>query len=374
MSRFYTIMVIPEKEKGVKSFRIPRVIFNSVLFLIVIIVAVIGILTFDYIKILKQVYENRHLSIENRQLKEQIQLFNMKLNTLTDDIERIQKIESKLRVISGFKDFDLTKPVMQNSDEHEAQEGDHGHNHTAPSNPSRNPQSVLIPQRDQELMNKVKSELIDLKNVEEFSDINDLYERKIATNFGLTSGYSFTKEWSSLIKQSFKLAENFAFFDYRYSILRKISGDLEIRVNELDQFLLDRESFLRSTPTLLPARGWITSYYGPRMSHYSKRVKMHEGLDVGAPIGTIILAPADGIVKVSKKNYGFGNHVEIDHGYGITTVYGHNSENIVVKGQSVKRGQPIAKVGNSGLSTGPHLHYEIRINGTPVDPLYYVLD
>mgnify|MGYP000489428484 CR=1 FL=1 len=286
-------MVIPEKEKGVKSFRVPRVIFNSVLFLVVIVVAVIGILTFDYIKILKQVYENRHLSIENRQLKEQIQLFNMKLNTLTDDIERIQKIESKLRVISGFKDHDLTKPVINTTQ---------GHDHNEPEANQRTPQSVLIAPKDRELMDKVKSSLKVLKTNEEFNDINDLYERKIATNFGLTSGYSFTKEWSSLIKQSFKLAENFAYFDYRYSILRKISGDLEIKVNELDQYLLDRESFLKSTPTLLPARGWITSYYGPRMSHYSKRVKMHEGLDVGGPIGTIILAPADGIVKTSKKN------------------------------------------------------------------------
>lgn len=360
-------MVIPEKEKGVKSFRIPRVIFNSVLFLIVIIVAVIGILTFDYIKILKQVYENRHLSIENRQLKEQIQLFNMKLNTLTDDIERIQKIESKLRIISGFKEFDLTKPVMDGVQNSNEVEDDHVHN-------DRKPQSVLVSPKDSDLMEKVKSSLKVLKTNEEFNDINDLYERKIATNFGLTSGYSFTKEWSSLIKQSFKLAENFAYFDYRYSILRKISGDLEIRVNELDQYLLDRESFLKSTPTLLPARGWITSYYGPRMSHYSKRVKMHEGLDVGGPIGTLILAPADGIVKTSKKNYGFGNHIEIDHGYGITTLYGHNSKNLVVKGQRVKRGDPIGRIGNSGLSTGPHLHYEIRVNGTPVDPLYYVLD
>ncbi|AYF44480.1 MULTISPECIES: M23 family metallopeptidase [Halobacteriovorax] len=369
MSRFYTIMVIPEKEKGVKSFRIPKVIFNSAIFLVVIIIAVIGILTFDYVKILKQVYENRHLSIENRQLKEQIQLFNMKLNTLTDDIERIQKIESKLRVISGFKEFDLTKPLMK--DDREPSEGHSGsHDHSS----GRNPQSVLVPEKDRELLNKVKSELSVLKTNQEFSDINDLYERKIATNFGLTSGYSFTKEWSSLIKQSFKLAENFAYFDYRYSILRKISGDLEIRVNELDQYLLDRESFLKSTPTLLPARGWITSYYGPRMSHYSKRVKMHEGLDVGGPIGTLILAPADGVVKTSKKNYGFGNHIEIDHGYGITTLYGHNSKNLVVKGQKVKRGDPIGRIGNSGLSTGPHLHYEIRVNGTPVDPLYYVLD
>jgi len=358
LSRFYTIMVIPEKEKGVKSFRIPRVLFNSFIFLILVVVSVVGILSYDYIKILRQVYENRHLSIENRQLKEQIQLFNMKLNTLTDDIERVQQFERKLRVITGFEENDLTVPTQKNST-------------TAPI--ERNPDSVNIP-LDNELIEKLKQDSESIEKLDKYQDIKDLYERKIATTFGLITGYSYTKKWNNLIKQSLKLAGNFAHFDYKFGLLRQIASNLEVKVNELDQFLLDRESFLRSTPTLIPARGWITSYYGPRASHYSNRVKMHEGLDVGAPIGTSILAPADGIVKIAGKNPGFGWYVEIDHGYGVETLYAHNSRNMVKKGQRVKRGQLIAKVGNSGLSTGPHLHYEVRINGTPVDPLYYILD
>lgn len=358
-------MVIPEKEKGVKSFRVPRVLFNSFIFLILIIVTVIGILSYDYIKIMKQVYENRHLSIENRQLKEQIQLFNMKLNTLTDDIERIQQFEKKLRVISGFEVANLSTPTKKNS-QNEPDHHDHREN-------NRNPDSTSIPVED-DLIKKVKQPIEEIEKLDKFQDIKDLYERKIATNFGLITGYTYTKKWDSLIEQSFKQASNFAHFDYRFAILRQVASDVEVKVNDLDQYLLDRESFLRSTPTLLPARGWITSYYGPRVSHYSHRVKMHEGLDVGAPIGTEIVAPADGIIKIAGKNPGFGYYIEIDHGYGVETLYAHNSKLHVRKGQRVTRGQLIARVGNSGLSTGPHLHYEVRVNGTPVDPLYYILD
>ena len=359
MSPFYTIMIIPEKEKGVKSFRVPKVLFNSFIFMMIIFIAVVGILSYDYIKILRQVYENRHLSIENRQLKEQIQLFNMKLNTLTDDLERIEQFEKKLRIITGFDETSPKAPAKTNFD--------------LKKNSERTPQSLTIPTNN-DVIHKIKQKVDKIRQTDNYQEIKDLYERKIATNFGLMTGYAYTKEWNNLIKQSFKMAEDFAIFDYKFNLLTEVTERLEVRVNDLDQALLDRDSFLRSTPTLLPARGWITSYYGPRHSHYSNRVKMHEGLDVGAPIGTPILAPADGIIKISGKNPGFGFYVEIDHGYGIETTYAHNSKNKVKKGQKIKRGQVIAYLGNTGLSTGPHLHYEVRINGTPVDPLYYILD
>ncbi len=101
---------------------------------------------------------------------------------------------------------------------------------------------------------------------------------------------------------------------------------------------------------------------------------MHEGIDVGAPSGTAIVAPADGVVTYSGAKPGFGNFVQIDHGYGVVTIYGHASSLNVKKGQKVVRGDRIATVGNTGYSTGPHVHYEVRVNGTPVDPLYYTLN
>ena len=365
-------MIIPEKEKGVRSFKVPRIIFNGLIFIIFLVVAVAGILSYDYVKILKQVYENRHLSIENRQLKEQIQLFNMKLNTITEDMERVQLFEKKLKIITGYENFDLKSPLKNNDQVNDLESHD-SESHSPPirtdSYNNKNIDSKLELKDLKKVFNKEE-----IVNNDEFQDIKRLYERRIATNFGLITGYSYTKEWNALIKQSLKLADIFAVFDFKFSTLRSYAKELEVSINKLDQYLLDRESLLRSTPSLLPSRGWITSYYGPRVSHYSKRVKMHEGLDVGAPIGTPVVAPADGIIKVAGKNPGFGYYVEIDHGYGVETLYAHNSKLHVRKGEVVKRGDLIARVGNTGLSTGPHLHYEVRVNGTPVDPLYYILD
>lgn len=116
----------------------------------------------------------------------------------------------------------------------------------------------------------------------------------------------------------------------------------------------------------------ITSYYGGRMHPTLKVYKTHTGMDIGAAYGTNVLAANDGKVIVAQWNNAYGNYVVIDHGGGYTTLYAHNSKLNVSVGQSVTRGQVIAKVGSTGFSTGPHLHFEIMINGSTVDPLPYV--
>lgn len=115
-----------------------------------------------------------------------------------------------------------------------------------------------------------------------------------------------------------------------------------------------------------PLSGTITSVFGQRDG------TMHEGIDIAAPEGTYISAYMEGIVIFSGWYEGYGNLVVIDHGQGIKTYYGHNSILLVNKGQNVKMGQYIARVGSTGDSTGPHCHFEIRINGTPVNPLDYL--
>jgi murein DD-endopeptidase MepM/ murein hydrolase activator NlpD len=99
----------------------------------------------------------------------------------------------------------------------------------------------------------------------------------------------------------------------------------------------------------------------------------HEGIDVAAPLGAEIEAPAAGTVTDVRWEDGYGNFVTIDHGYGLVTRYAHCSKILVVRGQRVKRGQKIALVGATGLATGPHLHYEVWVGGKPVDPLHYVM-
>ena len=129
-----------------------------------------------------------------------------------------------------------------------------------------------------------------------------------------------------------------------------------------------------SVPSIMPTAGWLTSQFSRNRAHPLLHIsRPHEGIDVAAPMGAPIIAPASGTVtKVGREN-GYGNVLEIDHGNGIVTRYAHCSRIDVRQGQRVTRGQSVAAVGSTGLSTGPHLHYEIHINGKIVDPLTYVL-
>lgn len=354
MDKYYTVMVVPEKQKGVKTYRIPTVLFKSLAFMSVMLVMLIGVLAYDYWKILQQVYENKHLSIENRQLKEQIQLFQMKMNTLGDDLKRINTFEKKLRVITGLEDISGKGPLYKPANSNEETK-----------------ESFNLEDLNSSLDFKFEG---DMEDQPKFKELKSLYDKKIAATLGLERSYLLTKQWSDLARRSFALSNDYAKFDFKYYQIREVVSTIENNIHALDQYLLDKESFLNSTPTILPADGWITSYFGQRMSPWAGRLKMHEGLDVGAPYGTAVHAPADGIVTFSGEKAGFGKFVQIDHGYGIETIYAHNQSLSVRAGQKIKRGALLAGVGNTGHSTGPHLHYEVRVNGIAVDPLYFILD
>jgi murein DD-endopeptidase MepM/ murein hydrolase activator NlpD len=118
----------------------------------------------------------------------------------------------------------------------------------------------------------------------------------------------------------------------------------------------------------------VTSGFAYRKSPFTNEREFHEGLDISARTGTEVIAPADGVVSEIGKTYGFGNLLIISHGYGLKTTYGHLSSILVRKGQKVKRGEKIALTGSTGRTTGPHLHYEVALNGVPVNPLNYILN
>ena len=143
---------------------------------------------------------------------------------------------------------------------------------------------------------------------------------------------------------------------------------------ELKKFLDEKRSVLASTPTIWPVKGLVTAGYGYRRSPFTGQREMHEGLDIAAPVGTPILAAADGIVSFVGPLAAFGNVVFLNHGHGFTTFYAHVSTSRVKEGQPVKRGDEIARVGMSGRTTGPHVHYEVQVNGTTVNPMKYVVD
>ena len=147
-----------------------------------------------------------------------------------------------------------------------------------------------------------------------------------------------------------------------------------ISFQELDNFFKNQKSLLSSTPSIWPIRGWVTSGFGFRKSPFTGLREKHEGWDIAARNGSPVRTTADGVVVVEGREYGYGNLVEIDHGYGLVTRYGHNSKHLVKVGDRVKRGQVVVLVGNTGRSTGPHLHYEVLLNGVPVNPKNYILE
>ena len=130
-----------------------------------------------------------------------------------------------------------------------------------------------------------------------------------------------------------------------------------------------------STPSIAPIKGPVTSKFGPRISPFTGRKTLHAGLDIGAPRGREVKAPAKGKVVVAAYDARMGNFIRIDHKYGIETTYGHLSKILVKYGQSVTRGDVIGLVGNTGkFSTGPHLHYQVAVNDKVVNPTQYILD
>jgi len=166
-------------------------------------------------------------------------------------------------------------------------------------------------------------------------------------------------------------------FDQMHIRADHLGGLARIRAESLGSLVgeLERKSDqLASLPSIWPVRGWLTSRYGPRVSPFTGRRHMHTGIDVATRHGTPIIAPARARVVFVGSKGPLGKSVVLDHGFGVRTYCGHTSEILVKTGDLVERGREIAKVGNTGRSTGPHLHYTVEVDKKSRDPLDYILD
>jgi murein DD-endopeptidase MepM/ murein hydrolase activator NlpD len=168
--------------------------------------------------------------------------------------------------------------------------------------------------------------------------------------------------------------ENLSALPARLAALETEASRQESSLRELQEYFDDQTSLLSSTPSLWPTRGWVTSDFGVRLDPYSAERMMHRGLDIASPFGQPVYSPSDGIVVFAGTEGGYGKTLVVDHGYGVKTRYGHLSEVFAKPGDIVKRGDRIAAVGNTGRSTGPHLHYEVRVNGIPENPRKFILE
>ncbi len=201
---------------------------------------------------------------------------------------------------------------------------------------------------------KTRSERVGQGPVEEFESLPDA---PVASKVNLGSGL-----WKSPFSKSLTSG-----MDLTLDKLKERTDQVEAKLHTAFGKQQDKSYFWSSLPHSWPTRGWVTSEFGAGRGNH-----MHEGIDIAGPVGTPITAPGDGVVTFEGYRAGYGKCVIIDHGYGVSTLYGHLSSSYVQEGQRVQRGLMIASMGNTGRSTGSHLHYEVHVDGVPVNPLLYL--
>lgn len=325
--KIITIYLVANDESQTKKLTMPMSIFKISAFIVGVVVLSLFAGLIDYFGLLAQSLENKKLKIENLNLQKQFQVVEGKLETLQSGLDRVGMMTSKLKLITDTQMKDRAEKL----------------NFPA--------QTVSGSDANQERMSN--EQLLQQEPLVQGDNPVNTFKGEIAAE---------------------KSTSNYATLVIRIDEAVKDSALKEQSVIELWEILSDRQSLLSATPYIKPARGPIGSRFGYRTDPINGKQKMHAGVDIVASPGTPVRAPADGVVSFAGWDEQFGKLVSIDHGYGVLTRYAHNSQIYVQVGQKVSKFDVISATGNTGRSTGPHLHYEVRVNGIPVNPMNYILD
>jgi murein DD-endopeptidase MepM/ murein hydrolase activator NlpD len=234
----------------------------------------------------------------------------------------------------------------------------------------------------QDEVNVADTTLVRVRNFEQKLRVLTQADTQTTTNIGPITDEDqqiFQNQGLNTVSSSPRVAalhsyQNHQQLEINVERVKKKASLQEQSLQELYELLKDQKSVLASTPSVRPVDGYFTSGFGYRISPFTGKRSMHAGIDLFAPTGTPVKASADGVVTRVTNDAGYGKFVVISHGYGFSTLYAHNSKLHVKVGQKVKRGQLISEVGSTGRSTGPHLHYEVKLNGKAVNPVQYILN
>lgn len=162
-------------------------------------------------------------------------------------------------------------------------------------------------------------------------------------------------------------------FMQQFDELSRQLDDRSDQLSVLETMMMNSELQSKASPTGRPIRkGWVSSYYGMRTDPFSGKREHHDGIDLAGKQGSEVIAVASGVVTWAAKRYGYGNLVEVNHGNGFSTRYGHNAEILVKVGDKIKKGEVLSLMGSTGRSTGPHVHFEVLQNGRNVDPIKFI--
>ncbi len=309
--KVYTVLVVPEGSSQVKRLTIPDRWRQYAFLGAAVFVGLATTMTVHYLHMLRDASQNDVLKNENFGLKARLRTLQQDVDRIDRSLQRINQLSSKVRAITQLNDPERNLAIGPISDAGGA-------------------------------LNEVlyaPGERIDYDS--------ELVDSSLAMR---------------LIESRVDDAENRA--------LRE-----EGTMRELHNFFADAPGLLASMPSLRPtASKLLTSTFGERTDPYTNHRVMHKGIDFAADHGSSVIAPADGKVIFAGNRGAYGKTLVVDHGYGVQTHYSHLSSFKAEVGQQVRRGQVMAAVGNTGRSTGPHLHYEVRFNGIPQDPELFILD
>ena len=324
MDKSYTILVVPDRDAKVKKIRVEhRVLVRAVLCLGLVLAALAGAMA-HYFNVVGKVAENKVLRDENLELQNRWREAEQKFAHINDELDRVKRLNANLRHITSLTDPDrkISMPTPE------------------PGQPP--PEYVGGAPQPMQAQAGMGGPLAGGEG------------RMIA------DGDARSPDDPDLLKSLDTLD-------------KKVKAQ-EQEARALKSYFEDQQALLASAPSIWPVRGWVTSDYSVRLDPYTGEKMMHEGIDVAAGLGTPVRAPADGTVVFAGQEGGYGHVLVLDHGYGLKTRYGHLSRIDVKVGEKVKRGEFIAAVGNTGRSTGPHLHYEVRVNGVADNPRKFILE
>lgn len=215
-------------------------------------------------------------------------------------------------------------------------------------------------------LNKIQSQVLDMVGL--YSDENSRESAKALLNYSLPSyPISRGEHLNFLPSQGQGYEEEINFLT---ELIDREKTNMENLIVDVEKQL----EYINALPNLLPNEGRISSPFGYRTSPTGRRREFHNGVDIANKSGSNITAAGSGIVTFSDYNGGYGRMLIISHGYGYTSIYAHNQKNLVSVGDKVEKGQVIAQVGSTGRSTGPHVHFEVRLDNEPIDPLSLIED
>lgn len=371
-NRFFTILVVPEKTQKVRRIILPSYVAKGAMVALIFIVLISVIMVLNYANVINQITENKKLRVENRQLRQSVQVFKDKIITMETTLDRVKTFSTKLRIITNIEDnsSSSSQPSFTPAPPSSSLSA------PLPTDALPDSSSNQIPVKEEE---KITSTGMEADTDEEYAPIDaskdPVAQRAQRKNLiaALMNDSAPALSLSDADTSIFVKTE-FDKLDRAYEEVQRFAEEQEQSIQFILEKLGEKRALISGTPTRLPTLGYVTSDYGVRISPFDSRRKMHEGLDIANRFGADVIAPANGLVSFVGNKSGYGKVVILDHGNGIETYFAHLSRFNVKPGSRIKRGNIIAFVGNSGHSTGPHLHYEVRANGLPVDPCWYILD